>query len=46
MWELYWEYYVMGIILLPAILLALYAQIKVSTTYSKYSSELSKKGMQ
>lgn len=45
MWELYWEYYVMGIILLPAILLALYAQIKVSTTYSKYSSELSKKGM-
>lgn len=46
MFELYWEYYVMGIILLPAIILAIYAQCKVTSTYKKYSNELSQKGMQ
>lgn len=45
MFELYWEYYVMGIILLPAIILAAYAQGKVSSTYSKYSKIASQKGM-
>lgn len=45
MFGLYWEYYVMGIILLPALILAIYAQSKVSTTYGKYSQVLSKKGM-
>ena len=45
MFELYWEYYVMGIILLPAIILAIYAQCKVTSTYKKYSNELSQKGM-
>lgn len=45
MFELYWEYYVMGIILLPAIILAIYAQCKVTSTYKKYSNELSQKDM-
>lgn len=45
MFELYWEYYVMGIILLPAIILAIYAQCKVTSTYKKYTNELSQKGM-
>lgn len=41
---LYWEYYVLGIILLPAIILAIYAQSKVQSTYSKYSKLKSKGG--
>ena len=32
----YWEYYLMGIIVLPGILLALYAQTKVHSTFNKY----------
>lgn len=42
---MYWDYYIMGIILLPAIILAAYAQTKVSSTYAKYSKVLSKSGM-
>ena len=42
---MYWDYYLMGIILLPAIILAIYAQAKVSSTYAKYSKVLSKNGM-
>lgn len=42
---MYWDYYLMGIILLPAIILAAYAQAKVSSTYSKYSGMISKNGM-
>jgi len=34
---MYFYYYVFGIVLLPAIILAIYAQIKVNTTYAKYS---------
>lgn len=45
MYDLYWEYYIMGIILLPAILLAIYAQTKVSTSYAKYSKIASAKGI-
>lgn len=45
MYELYWEYYLMGIILLPAILLAIYAQSKVSSSYNKYSKIASAKGL-
>lgn len=41
----YWEYYLMGIILLPGILLALYAQIKVNNTFSKYSKIMSMRGV-
>lgn len=39
-----WDYYVMGIILLPAIILAVIAQNKVNTTYSAYSKMLSEGG--
>ena len=45
MFDLYWEYYIMGIILLPAIILAAYAQTKVSSTYNKFSQIASQKGM-
>ena len=34
---MYFEYYLMGIILLPGILFASYAQFKVSSTYNKFS---------
>lgn len=38
---MYFEYYLMGIILLPGLLLAIYAQTKVTTTYNKYNSVFS-----
>lgn len=41
---MYWDYYLMGIILLPAILLAIYAQSKVNSTYSQFSKVLTEKG--
>lgn len=41
---MYWDYYIMGIILLPAIILAIYAQSKVSSTYSEFSKVLTQKG--
>ncbi|MGN0961411.1 MAG: zinc metallopeptidase [Christensenellales bacterium] len=34
---MYIEYYIMGIIVLPGILLAIYAQTKVQSTFSKYN---------
>lgn len=40
-----WEYYLLGFILLPGILLAMYASIKVNTTYSKYSRVASASGL-
>ena len=40
-----WEYYLLGFILLPGILLAMYASIKVNTTYSKYSRMASASGL-
>ncbi len=40
-----WEYYLLGFILLPGILLAMYASIKVNTTYSKYSHVASASGL-
>lgn len=40
-----WEYYLLGIILLPGMLLAMYAGIKVNTTYSKYSRVASASGL-
>ena len=42
---LYWEYYLMGIILLPGIILAIYAQSAVTSAYSKYSKVLGSKGL-
>lgn len=35
---MYFEYYLMGIILLPGLLLAIYAQSKVTSTFNKYST--------
>lgn len=42
---LYWEYYLMGIIVLPGIILAIWAQSRVSSAYSKYSKVLGSKGL-
>lgn len=41
---MYLEYYLLGIILLPAIILAIIAQSKVNSTYSAYSKVLSQSG--
>ncbi|MDR0850114.1 MAG: zinc metallopeptidase [Christensenellaceae bacterium] len=38
------EYYIMGIILLPAIIFAIWAQSKVHSTYSRYSQVTSRRG--
>lgn len=37
---LYWEYYLAGIILIPGIILAIWAEIKVSNAFSKYGKVL------
>lgn len=42
---LYWEYYLMGIILLPGIILAIWAQANVSSTYAKYNKVIGAKGL-
>jgi len=42
---LYWEYYLMGIVLLPGIIFSIWAQAKVSSSYSKYSKVLGAKGL-
>lgn len=42
---LYWEYYLMGIILLPGIIFSIWAQARVSNAYSKYSKVLGSKGI-
>ena len=41
----YWEYYVMGIILLPGIIFAIYAQSKVNIEYNKYARVYAKTGI-
>ena len=42
---MYFYYYILGIILLPAIILSIYAQIKVNSTYNKYSKVMSNKNL-
>lgn len=42
---MYWEYYIMGVILIPGLILALIAQAKVSVNYKKYNQVMSKKNM-
>lgn len=42
--ELEFEYYLLGIILLPGLLLAIIAQIKVSSNFHKYSTAFSESG--
>lgn len=39
----YWQYYLMGIILLPGLLFAMYAQFKVTSTYNKYRKVMCRK---
>ncbi len=41
----YWEYYLMGIILLPGMIFAIYAQAKVSIEYSNYARVYAKTGI-
>ncbi len=41
---LYWQYYLMGFILLPGIILGIYAQSKVNSTFSKFSNVMSESG--
>ena len=41
---MYWDYYILGIILLPGLILAIYAQAKVSNTFNKYSKAISESG--
>lgn len=45
MWSLYWEYYVMGIVLLPAIIFSIIAQAKVNGAFKKYSQVKSQSRM-
>ncbi len=40
----YFIYYILGIILIPAIILSIYAEIKVKSTFSEYQKTLSKSG--
>ena len=42
---MYLAYYLLGIILIPAIILSIYAQIKVQTNYKKYSQITSEKNL-
>lgn len=39
----YWYYYLLGFILLPGIIFSIYAQTKVSTSFSKYKNKTSTK---
>lgn len=41
---MYWDYYILGIILLPGIILAIYAECKVKTTFHKYSTAFAECG--
>ena len=41
---LYWEYYLMGIILIPGIIFSIYAQMKVSGNFKKFNEAFSEDG--
>jgi Zn-dependent membrane protease YugP len=41
----YWEYILMGVILLPGILFALYAQVKIDSAYRHYNKIKAKSGI-
>lgn len=42
---MYWEYYLLGIILLPGIIFSIVMQSRVQSTYKKYSQVLGAKGL-
>ena len=41
----YYQYYLMGIVLLPALIFAIVAQVKVKNAYAEYSNVISKNGV-
>ena len=41
---MYWDYYILGIILLPGIILSIYAECKVNSTFNKFHSTLANCG--
>lgn len=41
----YWQYYIMGIILLPGLIFAIIAQMKVTNAFSTYKKELTRSGI-
>ncbi|MBE5758296.1 MAG: zinc metallopeptidase [Clostridiales bacterium] len=41
---MYYEYYIMGLILIPGIILSIYASIKVNVTFNRYNEILSRNG--
>lgn len=42
---MYYEYYLLGIILLPAVIFSAYAQIKIQSNYHKYNQVFSQSGI-
>lgn len=44
MFEAYWLYYILGIVMLPGIILGIFAQAKVTTTFNEYSKIQTKHG--
>lgn len=45
MWEYYWVYYVMGIIMIPSFIITIWAQTKVTNSVNTYSEISSKSGI-
>lgn len=41
---MYWDYYILGIILLPGLILGIYAQVKVTKTFNKYNTAFAESG--
>lgn len=41
---LYWEYYIMGIILIPGLILSVYAQVKVNNSFNKFNERFAECG--
>ncbi len=44
MWEAYWLYYILGFVMLPGIILGIWAQVKVSSTFNEYNKIQTKHG--
>ena len=42
---MYWEYILMGVILIPGIIFAIVAQAKVNSTYNKFSKVIAQSGL-
>lgn len=45
MWELYWIYYILGIVMIPGIVIGIWAQIRVTTTFNEYNKIETKHGV-